>query len=299
MITATNISANIKSYFNGLNNRVVQKGDIGGYYSYALQLMKKQTLVYRTKNALRADFKTNRTRPILRLSGSAAGHTQTWEYANKTNTWFVGTKATHGSLEHWDKQIARVTIPDYTNHTSNTQLARLSYLTQAGGFKIPDNQYLRSEASVSPNHDTILFSVVDKTHTCYFSLYSLKVINDALDKNGNRTDTRLDKLPYIDSFKVDINPVGSLQGFGIDEQKNIYISSQHPGATRKIVKIPWKVTDNNQWVKLPLDDINLDRQAKYSEFEGIQVLGYNHLYLNISYHKSDGKTRVYDVTWDD
>lgn len=306
MQDATNISTKILSYFNNLEPRVVQKGNIGGYYSYALQLMRDHTYVYRARNALRASFNTSR--PVLNLTGSAGGHTQTWEFSGKKGHWFVGTKATTNNKYGWDKQIARVKVPDYKLHNHNYELPRLSWLTHAGGMVINDQDFNRSEAALSPDYSKMLIAVTDKQGNGYFSLYDTNVVNDALDRNGSSTDTRLDKLPYLKSFKVSnfVTIVQSLQGFDIDENDNIYVSSEYsPKAgrqsPRKIVKIPWGVTDSNYWQCVELDNYDLDRANKLTELEGIQVLGNNHVYLTVSYHFKNGGTdknhRVYEITW--
>ena len=317
MQNATNISAKVLSYFNNLNSRVVQKGNIGGYYAYALQLMYKHTYVYRARNGLRVKFDPKK--PILDLAQTAAGHTQTWEYSGKKNCWFVGTKYSDASGWHWDKQIARVKIPDSKTHTHNYNFPRLSWIPWAGGMYdandsngMNDNTFVRSEAAVSPEYNTFLLVTVDKNGNGYFTLYDLDKINKALDGNyeGEATVVKLKDFDYLKSFKLPklVGSVGSLQGFDIDEDNNIYISSEKAPSggsqkPRKIVKIPWGSTNPNEWQYVDLDHVDLDRVHMNTELEGIQIVGNNHAYLTVSYHPTnkkgtDYRHRIYDVTWD-
>lgn len=309
MQNATNISAHVASYFNGLNKRVTQKGNIGGYYSYALQLMREHTYVYRARNGKRVDFDVSKNRPILDLHGSAYGHTQTWEYAGKENSWFVGVKPLKDSGWRWATQIARITFPKKfhsLSYSSNTQLPRLSWLRCAGNMTLDGPDFNRSEAAVTPDYQYMLIVTLSKSNRGYFSLYKLKDINDALDKNGSRKDTKLTDIKAYAGFNIDLSSINSFQGFDIDNDHNIYISSQkHPDGQkthpRKIVKIPWNSQSESDWQVVNLDPINLDWHNRQTELEGIQVLGNNHVYLTVSYHGDDGTqapSRVYEVTWD-
>lgn len=65
--------------------RVVQKGNIGETYVYALQMYKNQTLVSRIRNDQEyLSFPS----PQTWLTGTASSHTQTWEYATKKR-WII------------------------------------------------------------------------------------------------------------------------------------------------------------------------------------------------------------------
>lgn len=102
-----------------------------------------------------------------------------------------------------------------------------------------------------------------------------------------------------------------IQGYGIDDNKNIYISSQpspyttflgfpKQGKPREIVKIPWGISDPSKWSVVNLDNsLKLDALNFCTEFEGIQVTG-DCLYLTVAYHQrnSDLTTlmnRIYQV----
>ena len=85
----------------------------------------------------------------------------------------------------------------------------------------------------------------------------------------NPKDINIENLTGLDSFTIpnfNSKYIASIQGYGIDNEKNIYISSQPSpkqnwlgfaiqSSPREIVKIPWgsKVADN--W-----EVINLDKE---------------------------------------
>ena len=124
-------------------------------------------------------------------------------------------------------------------------------------------------------------------------------VNLAEDAIGERT---------LKAFKIPgfVDKVKSIQGYDIDNNLNIYVSSQYaPKAgqgkqERKIVKIPWGNNDDSNWTKVNLDNTtSLDINGCETEFEGIQVTGENNLYLTVAYHKA-GTTvdnRIYKVRW--
>ena len=102
MVDITN--ANIEKMYelNGLHEVVVQKGNVGKTYKYALQLLKQGTdaVVYRARHG--RDFVKGKGKnsnverlyldgihsvPANKTLQAAGGHTQTWEYANRTDSY--------------------------------------------------------------------------------------------------------------------------------------------------------------------------------------------------------------------
>lgn len=328
---------------DNLGKRVVQKGNVGSTYIYALQILGdgggKAANVYRAKpNNGSVNYSGS---ACLVLNGyntlsknkkqAAGGHTQTWEYAgsnaknNADSGWFIGTKPKKNDSYYWDTQIARVKFEN-KSWDYNTQLPRISNLNQAGrkyGLGYSGTKLVRSEAAVSEyisgdsenSYKYFLIVTVDDSGTGYFSLYNLNDINQALNTNGTsdvnlKTNSVAEKC--LKAFKIDnlTSKVGSLQGFDIDSNENIYISSEsHPNKTgsiiskpRKIVKIPWNTTETSQWDFIRLDNYTiLDESGYATEFEGIQVNSENDLYLTVAYHNKDGyKTdlnKIFRISW--
>lgn len=341
-------NANVQKLYDliGVNKVVVQKGNVGAKYLYALQLLHGQndTVVYRAKPG--QSFKKLTGQIInasdvqkincLYLAGTtgsnpdhaAGGHTQTWEYAgssdknnNDNGGWFIGTKPKKTSSGEFDTQIARIPFPSKNGsyYTRNTQLPRISNLNAAGrnyNINYSGSNLVRSEAAVtpSPNYQYLLIATVDNTGNGYFSLYNLADINQAIN-NAGTGDVNLAKddigKQAVKAFKISnlVGQIGSIQGYDIDENLNIYISSEyHPDKTnivskpRKIVKIPWGTTQQSQWNIINLDGATaLDMSNYATEFEGIQVNKENDLYLTVAYHNTDTYdteyNRIYKISW--
>ena len=304
---------------NKNEQRVVQKGNITAKNCYSLLLYSGQTFVYKTSNQSTVDLSKNSK--VLTLTGTAAGHTQTFEYANQSGAWFIGTKGkkqTSTSKYAWDTQIARVQIPASQSISSNTSLPRLSYLNRAGiGKKIDKygnftdtftgNDLLRSEAAVSPgpNFASFLLATIDSAGNGYFFLYRLADINNALNKAGT-ADVNIATIPCLGYFAIpkitdELEGIGSIQGYDLDDQNNIYISSQRSGKDeRHLYKIPWGASNKANWTDVPLNG-TIDVAGHYTELEGVQVLSENDLYLTVAYHRNTDKvatqSRVFKVTW--
>lgn len=296
---------------------VVQKGNVTASNIYALQLRNGQTNTYITRGSRSTGYLNKAPQVVLYGSGgnTAGGHTQTWEYANRPRSWFVGTKKDSNG---WTKQIARVQFPSAgsVSYRSNTEMPRLSYLNRAGqeyGISYAGADMKRVEAAVSPSYRDLLIASVDYNGTGYFSIYNLNEVNNALDRvEGTGRDVPITNLSCHTAFRIyNFNStIGSIQGYDIDDERNIFVSSQHSpeDATdtkreRKIVKIPWGVADDSQWEVAYLTDDYLDVSGHISEFEGVQVIDSNTLYLTVSYHdKSKAKLtsnrhRIFQVNW--
>lgn len=173
---------------------------------------------------------------------------------------------------------------------------------------------LRVEAAVSPDYEKLLIASVDKSNNGYFSVYSMAEVNEKLTQsqynvsNGIIPDVDIRNLDCRKSFMIsgitDSNKVGSIQGYDIDKDaNNIYISSQYAGQLeRKIVKIPWGETNSNNWERVNLtNNSTLTIEGYKTEFEGIQYISDNNLYLTVSYHReSDALTtinKIFRVSW--
>lgn len=307
---------------------VVQNGNVGKKYVYALQLRKGVTTILR-------GYRGNKINsPILKLSDQAGGHTQTWEFAgnhkdingnDRAGQWFVGVKPTkiQGSDIIWARQMARVDINTQAGpHADNTDFPRLSYLNRAGANPYAGKVMTHAEAAVSPNYKKFLIATIENNRIGHFTIYDLDKINQALDKSGKYKDVSLDGFEYEDSFTInnlygnaEDAVVNSIQGYDLDNDGNIYISSQkapdfddsYHAYHKQIVKIPWNgrsETKEDQWESVNLSAFGgLDISKKHSEVESIQILSENHCYLTVAYHsKLDGKNkttlnRIYELSW--
>lgn len=289
--------------------RVVQKGNVGETYVYALQMYKNQTLVSRMSNNQEdLSFPS----PQTWLTGTASGHTQTWEYAKNSN-WFVGVKpnprVTSGIK--WSTQIARMKFGE--SYDSNTQMPRLSQLVEATDANWSGQHLLRVEAAATPNYDKLLIAGIWNNYSGHFALYDLDSINRELNSYGttpvpiNLFDSDKNAF-HIDNFFNGGNGdtyINSVQGYDIDDNWNIYVTSQpfttndseiHP----KIVKIPWGSSSNDNGQAFYLDDI-VDSNY-YTELESIQITGTGKVYVTASYHDRSSvdnyvvkESRIYQV----
>lgn len=311
-----------------LHHVVVQATSVDHNSVFALQLLHGQTdtIVYQA-SANHKHVSFNEAAPILYLDGvkaggKAGGHTQTWVHAGRANYYFVGVKPKKYGSHYWDSQIARVHLTDESLHFhDNTEMTRLSYMNRAGygwgnnEVPYPGKELERLEAAVSPNGHKMLIASIDKQHVGHFSLYDLNEVNEKLDQAGTQ-DLNIQTLHCLGAFNIsnfNTDPLHSIQGYALDNQDNVYISSQpgpkanilgfaKPGSPREIVKIPWGISDADQWEVADLDqDKTVDSFGYVTEFEGIQAIDDQILYLTIAYHrKSDMttlKNRIYQIDW--
>ncbi|CDI66358.1 Bacteriocin helveticin-J [Lactobacillus helveticus CIRM-BIA 101] len=307
---------------------VVQKGNVGSKYVYALQLRGDTTTILRGYRGY------NINNSILELSGQAGGHTQTWEFAGnhddingntRAGQWFVGVKPSYNDPKYkWAKQIARVDIR-YTSgpHASNTEFPRLAYLNRAGSDPFSGDDMTHAEAAVSPDYTKFLIATIEDGEIGHFTIYDLDTINNALDNAGTGY-VSLDGFPYQTSFTISNlygdgqdNIINSIQGFDLDNNGNIYISSQHYPSLKnghwsvhhkQIVKIPYYAQSEDaesQWSSVNLSAFGgLDISGKHSEVESIQIIDEDHCYLTVAYHANvygKNKTvlnKIYELTWD-
>ncbi|RVU71377.1 hypothetical protein EJK17_02755 [Lactobacillus xujianguonis] len=318
-----NVKLSLLYELDNLHHVVVQASDVGSKYVYALQLLHKQTdiIVYREQPSGKHVI-FDEDNPIVYLTNMAGGHTQTWTYAGEKDRWFIGTKPKkHGSIL-WDTQIARIDLANAPVQVdANTALPRLSYLNRAGsGFgdgsvAYPGKDLERLEAAVSPDYKKFLIASIDLNHVGHFALYDLAEVNAALDQaEADNSDVNIQNLHCLGAFNIpnmNTDPLKSIQGYDIDEDNNIYISSQlgpttdflglaKEGKPREIVKIPWGEADSSKWEVADLmHDHTVDALGFVTEFESVQVISPDEIYLTVAYHrKSDLKSlknRVYKI----
>lgn len=277
---------------------VVQKGNKGGTYVYGVQARHGVTTVLRGPEG-----SVNTT--ILRLSGDASGHTQTWEFAGnrikndgtkRAGQWFIGVKPsniTYSSIK-WAKQIARIDIrKTRRDHSSNTDFPRLAFLSYAGSNPYGGKYMTHEEAAISPDYTKLLIASVESNHIGHFTIYDLDYINQKLDEAGTNY-VSLKGLSYIDSFTInnlydsDAKPndntdyiLNSIQGFDIDNSGNIYISSQQaPKMTNKKTGSYANGTYHKQVVIIPYDARSDEAEAQWtslnlSAWGGLDISGHH------------------------
>lgn len=289
---------------NGMHHVVAQVGAIYDKHIFALQLLHSahDILVYRKHEGITKDVAY--TEPHLTMTGF--GHTQTWIPANENDEYFVGVKP---NSSNWTTQIAKVRYPKLLahNYTSNTQLPRLSHLNHATDLAYDGHNHLhRVEAAVSPNGQYFMIAAIWNDNSGHFALYDLDEVNQKLDENGTK-DTPITDLPCLSAFHIEnfdtpslapdqeqANIIDSVQGYAIDNDKNIYISNQlspkinHTTGevttwSRKIIKFPWGETNNANWQVSMIDGIDLP--DRYGELESIQVNAPDDIYLTVAYHQ--------------
>lgn len=123
------------------------------------------------------------------------------------------------------------------------------------------------------------------------------------------------KYPCEDSFTIsnfDDLMNNSVQGYDLDNAGNIYITSQHkPNMEdhkyypKMIKKIPYYAhEETSQWEEVGLSAVNISGKGMHSEVESIQIIGENHGYLTVAYHKLVNNknltilNRIYEIEWD-
>ena len=310
-----------------LRQVVVQKTYVGQNHAYALQQVGGASFVYRGRKGRNVSFK--KSWPTLRIAQKVAGHTQTFENAGRKKQWFVGIKPNDMNQQQgwssWSSQIGRLKLPRLRPLTNLRNVPCLTNLNHAGnkfGISCASNLFARVELAVSTDQQDALIAYGDNDHNGYFALYQLNELNTALDqaKAPNKA-VDITQLNCLDAFMIpnlsgSRGQVGSLQGFALNhcfdqsgkEQNDLYISSQPAsdkgGHDRKIVKIPWREPNPLNWELVDLtEQPALEIPGYYTEFEGLQLIGNNEVYLTVAYHqqflaKNPTKiNKLYRVTW--
>lgn len=319
-----NANVELKYELDNLHHVVVQASYVDKNANvYALQLLKGQTntvVFSATKSTIGNHVIFDEDNPRLYLqgvseNGNAGSHTQTWISSGRENQFFVGTKPKrHGSI-NWDTQIARVTLSNQGIQTydSNTDLVRLSYMNRAGyghdnnSVVYPGKDLERLEAAISPDFSKFLVASIDLNNVGHFAVYDLNEINTALDAaEAQHEDVNIQNIKCLNAFMIpglNSSILNSVQGYGIDNDLNVYISSEpspgknifgmaKEGHPRQIVKIPWGESNPENWIQIDLNEcLTLDVLGYVTEFEGIQIVGQDDILLTVAYHrKSDGTT---------
>lgn len=296
---------------------VVQKAYVGTSYTYVMQLLNGQTevAIFREKRDNNDKQFRNSTR-VYWATGSAGGHAQSFNFSGTEKMWLIPTKPNAGG---YDIQIARVALPvnsasSKASATSNTSLTRMSHVAQSGGYLVPNSYGTgegdadRIEFAVSPNK-TWFCTLVIKNGKGYFGLYPMQKINEYFE--SGTFDIRDDGLKKycvgrftIDDLTGTSGKIGSVQGFDIDEDLNLYFSSQYAskGADRYITVIPWREDRTENWKRLDLNSVSvLDDKGYYTELEGLQLTNADYFYLTVSYHadsdKKTGYSRIFKVSF--
>lgn len=316
----TNVSIG-SQYDLGVKHRsVVQKGNVDTSYLYALQLRDEQ----KTTHVLCGTPGMGTNTPVLTLTGNAAGHTQTWEFSGKDDRWFVGTKPNSSG---WAKQIARVDITTMGGtHYSNTDFPRLAYLNRAGDQQdwCSGADMKRVEIALSPDHKQFLVANAEVHGKAHFAIYRTDSINAALNQvEAQRGFVNLGDIPCTSSFTIDKfvttkyapGLINSIQGYGIDNKGNIYVTSQKSPTIndagkwvthhKQIVKIPYNSrTSTNTWRSVNLSDWGgIDLSGKHSEVESLQMIAEDHAYVTVAYHAKVNKSNktvlnmIYELSW--
>lgn len=298
---------------------VVQTASVSPNTVYALQLRHAGQAIYVLQGNYGSEVKL--AQPVLILTDSAGGHTQTWAPAGRQGQWFIGTKPSHSHMQ-WDQQIARVDLTNMgTQHCSHLEFPRLGYLNRVGNYPVAGTAMKRVEAAVSPDLSRILIASLEYNGTGHFTIYPLAAVNKVLDQAAKCSPAsryvNLSALPYLEAFTVArLSPgwLNSVQGYAIDNPGNIYISSQRaPGLNSqtgqfspnlaRVIKIPvGGRADQIQWTCVNLSARRqLALTGTASELEGIQVIGEDEVYLTVAYHMARMSWRQYiaytDSNW--
>lgn len=251
------------------------------------------------------------------LTIQRGGHTQTWQYAGN-NKWFVGIdpRKDQFSSYSFDQDIARISYSEGMTTTDDfVRLTNLNYASDDPNYTADEVQ--RSEAAVSPNGKYLLltslqyptsptashhaFSDLNVTdadaQNVHFAIYDLKAVNQKLDdaEANGETEVSVADLKPLAAFHVNnvygnFGDMPAMQGIAIDNNKNLYISSENPEikhhslVPRQIIRVPWGQTNTNAWYYTDLDT----PEWKYwlTEMEGLQILGKD-IYFNMSLHNPD------------
>ena len=284
-----------------LKPRVVQQSTVNGSHVYVLQKYFEDSIITEAKkprHGKKINFSAHKQLILKNF-----GHTQTWAYAGKKQ-WFVGCSPKQSENFQFDIELARITFPKHKKIIKNKKsLPRLINLNAASD-EPSTSGIRRSEATISPNRKWLLIATVDNDQNGHFAIYDLNQINSALDEASKKADKSVDlkEIKPLDAFHIDhfygknYDQLESLQGYAIDNHKNIYISREVKPLTinstfpREIVKIPWKATDYSNWVHYKINHPSWKKVA--TELEGLEISGKN-INLTVAFHKRNKTHRTF------
>lgn len=292
----------LKYRLKGLNSSVVQKTIIRPKAIYAIQeIQRKNTVISRAKRHHKNIVFHHPNALYLKNFG----HTQSLDYVGN-GYWLVGTTPKRHLTEYWDTEIAWIKFPNHGHKTYKSwkKLPRLTHLNYATDVKPKFYPGLRRvETAISPNHQWLLIAAIDTKDNGHFALYSFKAINQAVlaaSKSKNKT-VNLKNILQISAFHVKKffgkkgHSLNSIQGYAIDNQKNIYIPREHrptgknSSFPREIIKIAWHQTNPKKWTHYRIDAPQWKHVA--TELEGLTINS-SRLYLTVSYHKRNKSHKV-------
>lgn len=101
----------------------------------------------------------------------------------------------------------------------------------------------RTEMAISPDRKHVLFTPIDKDYKQWFLLYNYSDIIKALSKSNFGQALDLSKIKQIDTFSVgqitgsDTAILKSIQGYAIDDNDTIYISSERAPKLKNVEKV--------------------------------------------------------------
>lgn len=173
----------------------------------------------------------------------------------------------------------------------------------------------RVEMSVSPDLKYLLIAPIDSSGTQYFLLYDYATFKQNLNKCPDKGVINLKNIPLLDEFDINKFAVGSeintdmddvkfdsVQGYAIDNDKTVYVSSQKGPkhydrwlkSQAKLIRIPWKAYANkiNMRIIPTVDNTLFDAIIKskdeklraFPEVEAYQIIDDKYGILSITWH---------------
>lgn len=150
----------------------------------------------------------------------------------------------------------------------------------------------RVEIAVSPNKNYLLIAPIDSGGKQFFLLYDYNMFKKYVNGCSNKGTINLKDIPLLDNFAIDRFVIGSetsksvgfkfdsVQGYTIDDDKTIYISSQKAPNKKgtghslaKIICIPWNSYQTRTVLRIdPTDDIYLTDAVEKAKDERLLVL---------------------------
>lgn len=97
----------------------------------------------------------------------------------------------------------------------------------------------RTEMAISPDHERVLFTPIDKNYKQWFLLYKYSDVMDPLNKLDYGQALNLSKVKRDDEFNIakftgsDTATLKSIQGYAINDEQTIYISSERAPEFKK------------------------------------------------------------------
>lgn len=285
---AAMVKPKLTKKLTGLNAVVVQTAATVGKHKYVLQRLHNNSVIYRSvKN--RKHKTTFSYKSQLYLNNF--GHTQTLIHLNSRN-WLVGCHPRQAGNYNWSTELAVVPYPKHKDRVINSYhcLAHLTNLKSATDLSEAKRRpIIRSEAAISPNHKLLLIATIDTKNTGNFAVYHFSTIKHRLNKakRSSHKSVNLANTQPISAFHIKHfygDRVNSVQGYALDNEKNIYISEElnsNNKTSHNIIKFAWDDTNPDQFKRYHL--INSHWKPYRIELEGIELKN-NTLYVSTAFH---------------